>query len=73
MKEQLVKAIRHNQHVNMMYISKTGTISKRRIQINKITGDTFTAFCFTRRAKRTFIISNVLAITPIFQKDREVI
>ncbi|MBG9732296.1 transcriptional regulator [Lysinibacillus sphaericus] len=73
MKEQLIKALKYNQHVNMMYISKTNTISKRRIQIIKIVGDTFTAFCFTRQAKRTFIISNVLAVTPVFQKEREVI
>jgi len=73
MKGQLVKVLKRNQHVNMMYISKTGAISKRRIQIIKIVGNTFTAFCFTRQAKRTFIISNVLAVTPIFKKEREVI
>ncbi|KOS68461.1 transcriptional regulator [Lysinibacillus contaminans] len=72
MKEQLIKAIQRNQPINMIYLSKEGTISKRCVKIIKIACDSFQAYCFTRRAKRTFIIDNVLAISPIVSKERDV-
>ncbi|MFJ5766534.1 transcriptional regulator [Lysinibacillus sp. NPDC093210] len=73
MREQLIKAMHRNQLVNMMYIAKDGSVTKRRIKVIKIVGDSFQAFCFTRHARRTFLISNVLAIIPIVSKGREVV
>lgn len=73
MKEQLVKAMQRNQLVNMMYISKSGVITKRRIKIVKMVSNSFQAFCFTKQAKRTFIVVNVLAVAPISYKECEVI
>lgn len=73
MKEQLLKAMKRNQIVNMMYMSKSGEISKRRVKLVKIAGDSFQAYCFTRRAKRTFTINNVLAVVPIIHKERSVV
>ncbi|MET4559597.1 putative DNA-binding transcriptional regulator YafY [Lysinibacillus parviboronicapiens] len=73
MKEQLVKAMQRGQLMNMMYVSKSGEITKRRVKIIKVVGDSFTAFCFTRQAKRTFIINNVLAIVPVVRKERGVV
>ena len=73
MREQLIKAMQRNQLMNMMYVSKTGSVTKRRVKIIKIVGDSFQAFCFTRQAKRTFLISNVLAVIPVVSKGREVV
>ncbi|MGE7020398.1 transcriptional regulator [Solibacillus cecembensis] len=73
MSEQLIKAMQRNQLLNMMYVAKNGSITKRQIKIIKVVGDSFQAFCFTRQAKRTFLISNVLAITPVIRKEREVV
>lgn len=73
MKEQLVKAMQHHQLVELMYMSKSGEISKRRVKLLKISGDKFQAFCFVKHAKRTFIINNVLAVLPVIYKEREVI
>ncbi len=73
MKEQLIKAMQHNQLVDLMYISQTGEITKRRVKLIKIVGDRFQAFCFTKHAKRTFITDNVLAVMPILRKERVVI
>ncbi|MGE7676098.1 transcriptional regulator [Lysinibacillus sp. NPDC094403] len=73
MKEQLIKAMQRQQVVSMMYVAKSGAITKRRVKIMKIVGDSFTAYCFTRQAKRTFIINNVLAILPVTHRKREVI
>ncbi|GAA3347278.1 transcriptional regulator [Lysinibacillus sp. FSL R7-0073] len=73
MREQLIKAMQRNQLVDIMYIAKNGSVTKRRVRVIKIVGDSFQAFCFTRQAKRSFIIRNVLAVTPVFRKEREVV
>lgn len=73
MKEQLIKAMQHNQLVDLMYISQEGEITKRRIKLIKIVGDRFQVFCFTKHAKRTFITDNVLAVMPVLRKERVVI
>ncbi|ATP40668.1 transcriptional regulator [Solibacillus sp. R5-41] len=73
MKEQLIKAMQRNQLIYLMYIAKDGVISKRRIKILKITGDSFQAFCFNRQAKRSFIINNVLAVFPVVYKERGIV
>lgn len=73
MRDQLVKAMQRNQIVNMMYMAKDGTVSKRRIKIIKVVGDTFHAYCFTKQAKRTFLIGSILAVTPVVRKERDVV
>ncbi|MGK4115754.1 transcriptional regulator [Lysinibacillus capsici] len=73
MREQLVKAMQHNQIVNMMYMAKGGTVSKRRIKIIKVVGDIFHAYCFTKQAKRTFLIESILAVSPVIRKERDVV
>ncbi|MFJ7890108.1 transcriptional regulator [Lysinibacillus xylanilyticus] len=73
MKEQLIKAMQRNQFLNMMYMAKDGTVSQRRIKIIRIVGDSFQAYCFTRQAKRTFIIDSVLAVIPSVHKERSVV
>ncbi len=72
MKEQLIKAMQRNQLLDMMYVSKTGEISKRRIKIIQIVGDKFQAYCFIKEAKRTFIIDNVLVVYTV-NRERNVI
>ncbi|ACA40714.1 transcriptional regulator [Lysinibacillus sphaericus CBAM5] len=73
MREQLIKAMQRNQLVDIMYIAKNGSVTKRRVRVIKIVGDSLQAFCFTRQAKRSFIIQNILAVTPVFRKEREVV
>lgn len=70
MKEQLIKAMQHNQILDMVYIAKDQTITKRRIKLIKIFGDHVQAYCFIRHAKRTFILNNILAIHPVNRKVR---
>lgn len=73
MREQLIKAMQRNQLVDIMYRAKNGSVTKRRVRVIKIVGDSLQAFCFTRQAKRSFIIQNILAVTPVFRKEREVV
>lgn len=72
MKKQLTKALNRSQLVDMVYMAKSGEITKRRLKIIKVSDDSFQAFCFTRYAKRTFIFDNILAVNSVFQKEREV-
>ncbi|MGE7987900.1 hypothetical protein [Lysinibacillus fusiformis] len=43
MKVQLIKVIQRNQFLNMMYLAKDGNVSKRRIKIIKIAGNSYKA------------------------------
>lgn len=73
MKEQLIKAMQYRQLVTIMYMSKSGEITKRRVKILKMEGGKFQAYCFLKSAKRTFIIDNVLAVLPVVRREKEVI
>ncbi|WP_107841312.1 transcriptional regulator [Metasolibacillus meyeri] len=71
MRNQLIKAMKYSQLIDVMYIARDGKISKRRVRIIKITGDTVQVYCFNKQAKRTFIIDNVLAIASVIKKKGE--
>lgn len=73
MRTELQKAMKNRETIFIMYMAKDHVITKRRVKVLKLSGDTFTAYCFTRRAKRTFRIQNVLAVAPIKQYERQVI
>ncbi|WP_397537894.1 transcriptional regulator [Rummeliibacillus pycnus] len=73
MEEQLIKAMQYHQLLTIMYMSKTGEITKRRVKVIKVVSDKFQAFCFLKHEKRTFIIANVLAVLPVTYKERNVI
>lgn len=73
MKAQILKAFKYQQLVDMMYMANDGSISKRRIKILKVSGDSFQAYCFLRHKKRTFKMDNVLSLMPVAQKERQII
>ena len=70
MREQLLKAMQHNQILDIMYIAKDQSITKRRIKLIKISGEHVQGYCFSRHAKRTFIVDNILAVHPVNKKAR---
>lgn len=73
MKAQILKAFKHQQFVDMMYMANDGTISKRRVKILKVSGESFQSYCFLRHKKRTFKMENVLSLIPVTQKERLII
>lgn len=73
MKIELIKALKHQQLITMMYMAKDGTITKRRMKLLSMNQTTFQAYCFTRKAKRTFCIDQVLAVVPVVKHERQVI
>ena len=73
MRNQLVKSVEYNESLDMIYLAKDGTISKRRIKVLQVGEASFRAYCFLRKSKRTFTIDNVLALVSIVHKERQVI
>ncbi|MBD8015218.1 hypothetical protein QL992_03980 [Microbacterium sp. APC 3898] len=73
MKAQILKAFKYQQLVDMMYMANDGSISKRRVKILKVSGNSFQAYCFLRHKKRTFKMDNVLSLMPVTQKERQII
>lgn len=73
MKAQILKAFKYQQLIDMMYMANDGSISKRRIKVLKVQGDSFQAYCFLRHKKRTFKMENVLSLMPVIHKERQII
>ena len=73
MRNELIKSMNRNYVLDMMYISKDGAISKRRINVLQVGEVSFRAYCFLRKSRRTFTIDNVLALVPIVYKESLVI
>ncbi|HSP22582.1 MAG TPA: transcriptional regulator [Planococcus sp. (in: firmicutes)] len=73
MRAQILKAFKYQQLADIMYMANDGTISKRRIKIFKVSGESFQAYCFLRNEKRTFKIENVLSLIPVTRKERLII
>lgn len=73
MRNELIKSMRFNESLDMIYTSNDGVISKRRIKVLRINEGTFQAYCFLRKSKRTFKIENILALVPVIQKESVVV
>ncbi len=73
MRNQLTKSVEYNESLEMMYMAKDGSISKRRIKVLQVGEVSFRAYCFLRKSKRTFTIDNVLALVPVVAKESLVI
>lgn len=70
MREQMVKAMKFHQLIDIIYMAKDGAITKRRVKVLKVTGDSTQVYCYTKKAKRTFILDQILAAKPVNQKKR---
>jgi predicted DNA-binding transcriptional regulator YafY len=72
-KESLLKTMRYGQLMDVMYLSRSGEVTKRRIKVLKLQSESFQAYCFTRHAKRTFLIENILACIPVMNRKKDII
>ena len=72
-KESLLKAMRYVQILDVIYISKSGEVTKRRIKVLKLNGESFQAYCFLRNTKRTFLIDNVLALISVVERKENLV
>ena len=73
MRDKVKKAAHYNYLLDMVYLSEKGKITKRRIKVFKTEEEYMYAFCFLRQAKRSFKVSNILALEPVYTKRNVVI
>lgn len=73
MRKTLERAVRYGETIDMMYLAKDGSITKRRINVLQVGDKSFRAYCHLRKSKRTFAIDNVLALAPVIERERAVI
>ena len=65
MKGLLKRAVESKEVLEMIYQNNKGEFSQRRIQVIKMSEESFSAYCFTRKQQLTFKISNVLSVGPV--------
>jgi len=65
MESILKRSLNDKTALDMIYIKKDGTISKRSVVVHQINQDYIRAFCFKSRQIKTFCIENILAINPV--------
>ncbi|AYV67070.1 hypothetical protein C2I06_09385 [Niallia circulans] len=65
MKGLLKRAVESKEVLEMIYQNNKGEFSQRRIQVIKMSEESFSAYCFTRKQQRTFKISNILSVGPV--------
>ena len=73
MRKTLERAVNCGESLDMMYLAKDGSVTKRRINVLQMGDKSFRAYCHLRKSKRTFVIDNVLALVPIIERERAVI
>ena len=73
MREKLEKAVNYGESLDMMYLAKDGSVTRRRINVLQMGDKSFRAYCHLRQSKRTFAIDNVLALVPVIERKRAVI
>lgn len=66
----LMKYLDRGWSVELIYLSKAGEISKRKVKLLRVEGDIFYAYCFKQKAKRTFRIDHILALIPVISQER---
>jgi len=70
---ELIKKTEWNHVLDMIYMAKDGTISKRSIKILQVGDVSFRAYCYLRKSNRTFKVDNILALVPVISKELIVI
>lgn len=64
------KSMEQNRMVEIIYMSESGVITQRKIQVLSIKEDRIRAFCCLRQLKRTFKVSNILSAQLLTYKQR---
>ena len=73
MRKTLEKAVKYGEVLDMVYLANDGSITKRRVKVLQVGEISFRAFCYLRKSKRTFTVSNVLALVPVVQRERMIV
>jgi predicted DNA-binding transcriptional regulator YafY len=60
----LIKSLKENMPVEMIYLAANNQITQRRIIVKELRGNYFKAFCYLRSEDRLFKIDNILSVMP---------
>ena len=61
MKYFLKLSLENKVPITIIYLSASGSFSKRKILVRKITAEKIIAYCYLRKEIRTFSLKNVLS------------
>ncbi|WP_226683381.1 hypothetical protein [Sutcliffiella horikoshii] len=53
--------------IEIIYMSKDGSITQRSLLVLDISKNNVTAFCYLRNQKRTFLLENILSYRPLIK------
>ncbi|MGD6780705.1 hypothetical protein [Sutcliffiella horikoshii] len=53
--------------IEIIYMSKDGSITQRSLLVLDINKNNVTAFCYLRNQKRTFLLENILSYRPLIK------
>lgn len=73
MRNTLNRSLKYNLLLDMIYMTREGQISRRRVTVLQLGETTFRAYCHMRGARRTFAIDNILALVPVNTREKVVI
>ncbi|TMW72984.1 hypothetical protein [Alteribacter natronophilus] len=65
------RAMISREPVEMIYMNKSGTVTKRVVSIHCVSAGKVTAFCHLRKALRTFRRESILSVMPVQKKRNE--
>lgn len=68
----LIRALKENITLEMIYISDSNKITQRKIIIKEIDSSKIRAYCFLRKQTRLFKIVNILSIMPTKQSFKKI-
>ncbi|UOE96238.1 hypothetical protein [Alkalihalobacillus sp. LMS39] len=58
--------------VEIIYMSKNGTITQRKVTIQQLDDHLLIGFCHVRNQKRMFLIQNILSAKPVHRKEKAI-
>ncbi|WP_214829440.1 hypothetical protein [Exiguobacterium algae] len=70
MREELIRWMRSGRVTELMYVDRHGVFTKRRVKLIKIQGQHVIAWDYSKHAKRTFCIDQVLACLPAIDRRK---
>lgn len=67
------KSMKYGQLLQIIYLSDDGVVTKRVVYPIKLSSSALYAYCYLRQSRRTFKVTNVLALVPIIKKEGMVV
>lgn len=68
----LIRAIKENITLDMIYMSASNQITQRKIIIKEMDSSKIRAYCFLRKQTRLFRMDNILSVMPAKQTFKKI-